>query len=53
MGHEAFHKLMDINGFGDDSAYEEACAWSYHRAIDLAFGRWWHVFWTETWTGNP
>jgi RHS repeat-associated protein len=34
MGHESFHQLMDLNGFTADSAYEEACAFSYGSAID-------------------
>ncbi len=40
MAHEFFHQLVDIRGVDDNnSRYEEACAWSYHAAVDKALGK--------------
>jgi len=40
MCHEFFHQIVDIKGFNDNtSRYEEACAWSYHAAVDKALGK--------------
>ncbi len=46
IGHEAFHRIADLNGFTDNSAYEEACAWSIGAAVDKALGsfNWWASF---------
>jgi hypothetical protein len=41
LAHESFHALAALNGFFQGSIYEEACAWSYHQAIDEALGRGW------------
>ena len=47
MGHEACHRIADLNGFTANSAYEEACAWSIGAAIDQALGSFnmWDSFW--------
>jgi hypothetical protein len=38
MGHESFHQLTDLWGLNQNSAFEEACAFSYGAAVKRALG---------------